>query len=332
MWQATGLFPQACVDYYAGEWWACGSVHNLYPFITSPLYVMVNQYESHQLFNTFGAPEVVADDHEYEMLKNYVVMQGEAMRASTEQVLLDASPRGAYANGLFSPSCLGHGVRAAINGYEYMPLLGDWFFQRNELQRYHRLSETCPVSGGTGELPCNPIKACSFEARVSPPGPASCKHALRNLGCLLPTFQACGQCAQANSKALLEADCTRAEVRRLCASEEEMPFLSEDDQDEGEVEGALDGSNRRCKQGFKATLLDLMSQLEAATNPSTVQSVRDRAKNLLKSAPTCIDRDLLQRFKESLLALSAQLGSVRDRRTLLEVVRRMKELIARFFS
>ena len=44
LWGARGLLPAACVvDQKPGQWWACSSIHKLYKYIKTPLFVVENQ-------------------------------------------------------------------------------------------------------------------------------------------------------------------------------------------------------------------------------------------------------------------------------------------------
>ena len=44
LWDSRGLYPAACVaDQKPDQWWACSSIHKLYKYIKTPLFVVENQ-------------------------------------------------------------------------------------------------------------------------------------------------------------------------------------------------------------------------------------------------------------------------------------------------
>ena len=109
-----------------------------------------------------------------------------------------------------------------VQGQDWLKILGDWFFERDELKQYYRLVESCPASAAG--LPCNP--ACSYTPNTpSPPSPAPapspggrCGAALTAAGCLSGTHtrSSCAQCAQEHEADLAAAGCTPKDVRLLC--------------------------------------------------------------------------------------------------------------------
>jgi|EP01047_Picozoa_sp_COSAG01_P019019 hypothetical protein len=90
-----------------GEWWACGSVHKLYPYIKTSLYVIENMYDTAQIYAADGKlPKHPSKAEGQAMANRYVGMYGQAMRNSTAQVLLNASKtRKRVPDALFLPSC-----------------------------------------------------------------------------------------------------------------------------------------------------------------------------------------------------------------------------------
>ena len=79
LWKNRGVFPAACVaDQKPGEWWACNTVHKLYKYIKTPLFVLESQYDTNQIFAQEQAPHNPSDAQEYATLERYVIMYGEA--------------------------------------------------------------------------------------------------------------------------------------------------------------------------------------------------------------------------------------------------------------
>lgn len=164
VWNARGLVPADCQAAQGGgdNWTSCASVHTQYKYITTPLFVLENQYDTNQINGQMGAPTAGANASEQLVLEQYVAMYGEAMRNSTAQVLNDAPlTNKSQPDGIYHPSCYGHPVTEGIaldNHANYLPVLADWFFERNTMS--HRLVERCAPTAGVGELPCNP--ACKW--------------------------------------------------------------------------------------------------------------------------------------------------------------------------
>ena len=188
----------------------------LYKHIQSGLFVLEAQYDTDQIFQQMGAPTDGANP----TLRSYVEMYGEAMRNSTAQVLANAPlTRKPQPDGIFHPSCLSHTVgkaAIALNGSLSLPLLGDWFFERNQLP--HRLVEHCPPS--SGGMPCNQDPRCQHG--IGPPGPppgpvAGCAAQLVKDGCDPEQGgQKCGACATQHQPDLEKAGCTEAFVTDYC--------------------------------------------------------------------------------------------------------------------
>ena len=135
----------------------CTFTHVAYKYIKSSLFVVQPIFDGVHLIG--GAPSGVdIPVNETEIFKDYVMMWGEAMYASLDQVYNGESlPEitKPHPDGLFAISCIAHGTPQGvlIDSFNWLDLLHDWFFQHNELREHHRLIETCP--GGDNSLPCN---------------------------------------------------------------------------------------------------------------------------------------------------------------------------------
>ena len=165
MYQSKGILKPACVADSA-EWSDCAYVPVHYRYVTSPIYVIQNQFDSNQIHAQKGAPRNVDSAVEHKLLAAYVARYGEAMRSSTAQVTSDAPlANKSQPDGLFSVSCHRHGgsdhiEQLTVQGQTYLPVLADWFWERDALKSAHRLVETCPASAAG--LPCNPANGCAF--------------------------------------------------------------------------------------------------------------------------------------------------------------------------
>jgi len=228
LFNARGILPASCVAAQKpDQWWACGSVHTLYPFIKTPLFVVENQFDTAQLYAADGhLPKQPTSGAETAATERYVAMYGEAMRNSTAQVLNDAPvTKKRVPDGLFHPSCFQHEVNITeqitapgANGTaQSWPLvLGDWFFEQNALSQYHRLVERCSAG-----LPCNAWPPCKYGSSPSPPGPppipGGCAAQLAKDGCSKDkNTLLCQACATIHNTDLEAAGCTREEVHKLC--------------------------------------------------------------------------------------------------------------------
>jgi ribosome maturation protein SDO1 len=228
LWGSRGLLPASCVaDQKPGQWWACSSIHKLYKYIKTPLFVIENQYDSNQIFAQEQAPTSPGSAAEYATLERYVIMYGEAMRNSTAQVLSDAPLHKAPGtDGIFHPSCLKHGVEGEmLQGQTHEPIVADWFFEQGALKQYYRMVE---APSGTG-LPVNPGKGCAIPSGPGPstptpvPAPGGCAAQLKKDGCLDAAAAAggldkCEKCAEAHDADLKAAGCTYKEVKELCGN------------------------------------------------------------------------------------------------------------------
>ena len=208
------VLPPACIRDHGDNWAACFSVDALYRYIAAPLYVIENQYDSNQIYSQEGVPKPAASASEQKLVESYVRLYGEAMRNSTQQVLQPKQKK-ARPDGLFHPSCLQHGVsqeNAPISGQHWLPLLGDWYFERDQLKQYHQLVETCPASAAG--LPCNAWKACKLQGG----GGSDCAAKLADDGCLAVghTRASCELCAMAHRPDMAAAGCTDSKIKTLC--------------------------------------------------------------------------------------------------------------------
>ena len=180
----------------------CWNVDSLYPYITSPLFIIESQFDTNQIHAQELAPTNNSDPHVLAYYRYY----GAAMNLSLNQVATNKKP-----DGMFFPSCLAHGVKpgVTIEGATYPRLVGDWFWERNELP--HRVRDSCDTGDG---LPCNP--SCPG-ASPPPPVPAgACESALERLCGKTTTKAMCIACAEQHTEALADAGCTNTAVRALC--------------------------------------------------------------------------------------------------------------------
>jgi len=131
--------------------WHCSSVHNLYRFLKTPVFVMENQFDSQQIVTEFEMPSGKYNNDTY----GYVEYFGNDM---TRSIMPQLNVPSNTQNGLFFASCFDHtagiGIGPAattkINSYDSSVLVGDWFWNRNS-GKPRILFDTCGKS-----LPCNP--------------------------------------------------------------------------------------------------------------------------------------------------------------------------------
>eukprot|EP01084_Bolivina_argentea_P105201 188325_1 len=128
--------------------WHCETVHVAYKYMTTPVMVLENIFDSQQLNGELGLPSKVTTE-----TKEYVAYFGYDM-------LLSMANQVESPNGLFLPSCYDHcsgigygdyggGSKTKIKGYNVTQVLGDWFWERNKVP--HILVDDCKSN-----LPCNP--------------------------------------------------------------------------------------------------------------------------------------------------------------------------------
>jgi hypothetical protein len=193
-------------------------VHKLYPYLKTPLFVVENQFDTNQIQSSDGKVPKHPSSAEVATVERYVGMYGEAMRNSTAQVLADASVvKKRVPDGLFHPAGFCHPTDfeetitpAGGEPQSWQLLLGDWFFEQNQHQKYHRLVETCPT-----DAPCNPLAECQFTNGTAPTG--DCTAQLKTDGCTQGGGLVCEACARVHKKDLGRAGCTRDAVQQFCA-------------------------------------------------------------------------------------------------------------------
>eukprot|EP01084_Bolivina_argentea_P259618 438109_1 len=135
--------------------WHCGSVHNAYPYIEAPIFVLENKYDQNQIYAQMLMPKNPVTNETI----GYVEYYGINMDRSIITQLIDEKND---KNGLFYPSCFDHGTGLSIggtggtiiNGYNSSQLVGDWFWERNKLP--HIVYDTC--NSVENQLPCNPAQ------------------------------------------------------------------------------------------------------------------------------------------------------------------------------
>lgn len=126
--------------------WHCATVHVMYPFIETRMFVIENEADTNQLLVQLRMPAVKNNETE-----RYVKYFTSAMRTSTSQ---------AKNNVLFLASCFEHtsglGVSGttAINGHTSGELLGPWFNGASDPTAQY--VDNCP------DLPCNPTCNTKF--------------------------------------------------------------------------------------------------------------------------------------------------------------------------
>lgn len=222
LWGDLDLLPQACIDDFGEEnKQACKSMDNRYKYIKSPLYIIQTQYDSCEIFQVGGAPERPTTN-ELETTKAYIEMMGEASRVSLKQIMNDTSlTKKKQSDGLFAASCLHHGtpLNVEINGYRWIELVNDWFYEKNKLQTFHQMVETCSYEDGEKKLPCNVADECLYGGGSNPtPNGASCRSGLMEKGCTSsPSEHLCLVCAFQNKKFLMHKGCTVDVAREACS-------------------------------------------------------------------------------------------------------------------
>eukprot|EP01084_Bolivina_argentea_P291456 500926_1 len=127
-----------CVTALGNLSWHCNSVHNLYKYIETPIFVMQNKFDTNQLENQFLLPRNVVNNETI----GYVEYFGNDMDRSIITQMIDIKND---KNGLFFPSCFDHGGGlgiggsgqvTTINNYNSSELVGDWYWERNKLPHF----------------------------------------------------------------------------------------------------------------------------------------------------------------------------------------------------
>lgn len=90
MW--SGYVDETCKKAYPTEEWGCYDGNRSYPFINTPMFLQIAQYDGGQLYR-LGAPYPFAQD-----AIPFVTKFGDSIRHSIKQV-----------KGVWSPSCSNHG-------------------------------------------------------------------------------------------------------------------------------------------------------------------------------------------------------------------------------
>lgn len=131
--------------------WHCQSAHVVYPYISTPMMVLENNFDSQQITSEFLMPNT-----KNSKTRGYVEYFGADMVRSLDQIGV-AGPN--KDNGLFFPSCydhcggiqIGSGATTHIGAYNTTELSGDWYWGYN--RHPHVVRDTCKSNDG---LPCNP--------------------------------------------------------------------------------------------------------------------------------------------------------------------------------
>jgi len=132
--KANQAFPGYC--------WDAGTV---YPYISTPMFIVNNLYDMVQLEFLTWVPLVPDSDR-------YLAYFGSTTHRS---VLNSTIPNSK--NGYFLVSCFSHtgnlcmASKTRVLGYTYAQVLADWFFEKNQIP--HRVVDEC---WGPNKLPCNP--------------------------------------------------------------------------------------------------------------------------------------------------------------------------------
>jgi hypothetical protein len=230
LWGSYENFPQDCIADF-GEILECTTVHNLYKYVQSSVFVVQAQYDPKHVYDFGGAPSDKPYMNSTDL--EYFEFVGEATRESFEQIInSDAYAMKPHPDGIFSASCSHHNVPRApmfIDGLEWTLVFNDWFFQKNEFESDHQSVEKSPYESGELKLPCNALETCrrgvgvpspssSPTPPISNPPIVTCTDGLEEKGCTSPsqTKQTCLQCASANRPFLGNKGCTVAIVKGIC--------------------------------------------------------------------------------------------------------------------
>jgi len=191
------FLPSRCVAAHEGESWKCKSVHNIYPSVEAPMYIVEDEFDT-SVSGQLGRPK--GDVFDAPLGPEWIAYLGESMRNSTNQVYQKQDQ-----DGLFRLSCMDHGsfVGRTINGYTHTAGLGDWFNDRIGVPRI--LEDDC--SRAPPGLPCNCLSTSPCQVAAN----AVCVDSDENL-------DVCYSCLRANQQELKQAGCSREEVKSLCES------------------------------------------------------------------------------------------------------------------
>lgn len=242
VWKAKNSMSPDCLAAFSDdEWWRCLSARWAYKYIKSPIYMIHSQYDSNQIFTGNQVPHAPVDDTELDAVKRYIQMWGNATRESLEETIVidDVAFPKAHSDGIFSPSCIKHGIpgNVDIDGYYVNPLVHDWFFQNGKYDAdKYKLIESCEPLEGNEEyvIPCNSATACAYKPNPGNGGGKKevvmrCAKRLNMEGCLqsFGPKRDCLKCAGDNTDALVEAGCTSNIVRKVCKYAEENDIFDE---------------------------------------------------------------------------------------------------------
>lgn len=170
------ILPTKCAEAQRpGEESHCGTVHVLYPYIVSPLYVMENMYDSFQVTSSGEMPESAINTESGKAYLRYMGVRcirregkkvgGGRGRGRRQDNLspqisrlleLQLGMRNSTSvlkegDGIFLPSCYNHvgglgvGGSTTIHGHESGKVLGDWFYDR-EVQDVLVLRDSCDAA------------------------------------------------------------------------------------------------------------------------------------------------------------------------------------------
>jgi len=241
------LLPEECLQLNEQTPGLCLSASNFYKFLKSPMFLSHTQYDSNQLFSSFGAPKITESEEELEMTESYIEHYGAATRASFDRILAgDHFVTKAHPDGLFSASCITHGtpneVTIGDGNISWQTIAGDWFFQLGEYTSSHQLIEDCGSRTEDGKtLPCNTDDRCKFPF----PDPVGkdrsvCLKRLFLTGCLEPfgNVQECKSCLEENAaeQNLFEA-CESETASKVClyASRNDLSDVNDECTDDNEL-------------------------------------------------------------------------------------------------
>jgi len=142
----NAYFDSSCVLANSGKPFDyCFSMTQLYPYITTPLFIAQNRFDEYQILINEGTPYPLNPSNTQTVA--FVQYFGQRQVAALLQM------KNVAKDGLFLPSCFNHTENinldsTRIGGLSYREVLGDWHLQRNSLS--HFVYDTC------GSLPCNP--------------------------------------------------------------------------------------------------------------------------------------------------------------------------------
>ena len=220
-WLIGPLIDKQCAEDNSDAPQVCTSVHVMYKYIKSPIFVIQPYFDG---VHGFGAAPEDIPSNEVEIFKDYVTMWGDAVRTSLNQIMNGvALTQKSHPDGLFSASCLLHGSPQSvlINDLNWHDVLHDWFFQHNELEEYYQLVEDCPSRDNS--LSCNQrVDKCQLPPSIRDDfhlndNILACIEVLSSSSCFTTNdIDTCKSCAWTN-RGKLEGICTHDEVVGICS-------------------------------------------------------------------------------------------------------------------